>query len=457
MTHIVSFRSKRNYYLRRQRQRHFLRSPWLGGSLLVIFSVIALVLANVGITRTLYHHLLTTDFTIGFPGFNLTRSIEAWINDGLMVVFFFVVGLEIKREIIAGQLSHIKHAALPIAAAIGGMIAPALIYTIFNAGTPTESGWGIPMATDIAFAIGILSLLGDRVPVSLKIFLTALAIVDDLGAILVIALFYSSEINLMALIAAVLVFGFLLIFNRSNVYKMRYYLIPSVVLWILFLHSGIHATIAGVLIAMTIPTTPRYSKKYFLYKSKYFREEFAHFDSPDVEVLSNDHQEHALNSLRYLAANTMSPAQRLEHALNPTVTFFIMPIFALANAGVEIMQWKDFNVFATTEGMGIFWGLVIGKPLGIVLLCWLTIRLRLAVLPEGATWSQLISVACLGGIGFTMSIFIDNLAFVDTTFVSLGKITILIASVTAALLGVAIIQWVDKKVPAFRQISQNVK
>ena len=445
MTRIVSYRSKRNYYLRRQRQRHFLRSPWAGGGVLVIFAAIALLLANLDATKTFYHHLLTTDFTVGFPGFNLTRSIEAWINDGLMVVFFFVVGLEIKREIIAGQLASIKHAALPIAGAIGGMLVPAAIYMAFNAGTPTESGWGIPMATDIAFAIGILSLLGDRVPVSLKIFLTALAIVDDLGAILVIAIFYSSEINFVALAAAVAVFALLLVLNRNNVYKMRYYLVPSIVLWVLFLHSGIHATIAGVLIALTIPTTPRYSKKYFLYKSKYFREEFAHFDQPDAEVLANDHQHHALNSMRYLAANAMSPSQRLEHALNPTVTFFIMPVFALANAGVEIASAADLNIFATGEGMGIFWGLVIGKPLGIVLTCWLTVKLGLAALPEGANWHKLASGACLGGIGFTMSIFIDTLAFNDPGSISLGKITILIASVTAALLGILIINTVGKK------------
>ena len=445
MTRIVSYRSKRNYYLRHQRQRHFLRSPWAGGVILVIFAVIALLLANIDATKTLYHHLLTTPFTIGFPGFDLTRSIEAWINDGLMVVFFFVVGLEIKREIIAGQLSVPKHAALPVAAALGGMIAPALIYSIFNAGTPTEAGWGIPMATDIAFAIGILSLLGNRVPVSLKIFLTALAIVDDLGAILVIALFYSSEINLVALIAAIAVFAFLWILNRMNVYKMRYYLIPSIILWILFLHSGIHATLAGVLIAMAIPATPRYSKKYFLYKSKYFHEEFAHFDRPDVEVLANDHQHHALNSMRYLAANAMSPSQRLEHALNPTVTFFIMPVFALANAGVEITSTADPNIFTTAEGNGIFWGLVIGKPLGIALLCWLTIRLKLAAMPEGATWRNLIGVAALGGIGFTMSIFIDNLAFTNPGFISLGKITILIASIVAALLGVILINTAYKE------------
>lgn len=445
MTKNVSFRSKRSYYLRSQRQRHFIHSPWAGGVVLVIFAVIALILANNPWTKEAYHHILTSNFTVGFESLNITRNIEQWINDGLMVIFFFVVGLEIKREIIAGQLSSIKQASLPIAAAIGGMVVPAAIYAALNGSTQYEAGWGIPMATDIAFAIGVLSLMGNRVPLSMKIFLTALAIVDDLGAILVIAIFYTSEIDFLMLGAAVLVFGMLFYFNSRNVYKMRYYLIPSILLWVLFLHSGVHATIAGVLIAMTIPSTPRYSKKYFLYKSKFFIEDFRFHDRESIEVLSNDKQMQDLCSVKYLASNTICPTQRLEHALHPFITFFIMPVFALANAGVTLMSTSDLHVMGSTQGAGIFLGLVLGKPLGIVLLCWLTIKLGLGVMPKGANWPIITGVACLGGIGFTMSIFIDNLAFAGTPFIDSGKIAVLIASFSAAILGVLVINMLAKR------------
>lgn len=445
MTKEVSFRSKRSYYLRRQRQRHFIHSPWSGGVVLVIFAIIALILANNPWTKDAYHHILISNLSIGFDFLNISKTLEQWINDGLMVIFFFVVGLEIKREIIAGQLASIKQASLPIAAAIGGMIVPAVIYAMFNASTQYESGWGIPMATDIAFAIGVLSLLGNRVPLSMKIFLTALAIVDDLGAILVIAIFYTSEIDFVMLGAAALVLVFLIIMNKRNVYHMGLYLIPSILLWVLFLHSGIHATIAGVLIAMTIPSTPRFSRKYFLYKSKFFIEDFRFHNKEGVEVLSNDNQLHDLNAMKYIASNSVSPTQRLEHALNPFVTFFIMPVFALANAGVSMTSVADLHVLGSTQGAGIFFGLVLGKPLGIMLLCWITIKLGFAVMPKGADWKILSGVACLGGIGFTMSIFIDNLAFAGTPFIDSGKIAVLVASLSAAILGVLVINMLAKK------------
>lgn len=412
---------------------------------MVLFALVALVLANLPWTKDFYHHALMSDFTIGFSDFNITKNLEQWINDGLMVIFFFYVGLEIKREIIAGRLSSIKQASLPIAAAIGGMIFPALIYLLFNKGGIYESGWGIPMATDIAFAIGVLSLLGNRVPLSLKIFLTALAIVDDLGAIVVIAIFYSTSINLWMLGAAALVFALLILFNRFNIYKMRFYLIPSIVLWILFLYSGIHATIAGVLIAMTLPATPRFSKKYLSYKSKYFLADFKHNDREGVEVLSNPKQLGDLMTMRRIAANAVSPSQRLEYSLHYFVAFFVMPVFALANAGVELTSFSDLRVLANPQGLGIFFGLVVGKPLGIFALCWLTTRLGWGELPQGANWKSLFGVACLGGIGFTMSIFIDNLAFTDPHFVATGKIAVLVASFAAALLGAVYMRALLKK------------
>ncbi len=447
MTKEVSYRSKRIYYNRRRNQRHFIKSPWSGGALLVAFAAVAMLLANLDATKGIYHHVLGMKLSVGFieEGFGICKTVEEWVNDGLMVVFFFVVGLEIKREIIAGQLSGLRQAMLPVAAAVGGMIVPAAIYAAFNTGTPYSAGWGIPMATDIAFAIGVLSLLGNRVPLSMKIFLTALAIVDDLGAILVIALFYTTKVNLILLGCSALVVLLLWALNRMNVYRMAYYMVPSVLLWILFLYSGIHSTISGVLIAMLLPATPRFSKKYFGYKSKYFIADFRHNDRQGVEVLSNHEQFEDLQTLKYIATNSISPSQRLEHNLYDMVTFVIMPLFALVNAGVEINGWNSLNVFGNTFGAGIFLGLLAGKPLGILLFSWITIRLGWAAMPRGGSWPLLSGVACLGGIGFTMSIFIDNLAFHGTQFVDSGKITVLVSSLTASLVGFAVLYALSKR------------
>lgn len=285
-----------------------MHSPWAGGVILVAFAVLALILANIPQTAGVYHHLLESHLTVGFDHFRLSKPLEAWINDGLMVIFFFYVGLEIKREIIAGQLSGVRRAALPVAAAIGGMAVPALIYVLINRSGDFLSGWGIPMATDIAFAIGILSLLGNRVPVSLKVFLMALAVVDDLGGILVIAVFYSTDIQVGMLVAAAVVFVFMILLKRLNVYKMRYYLILSIVMWILFLYSGIHATIAGVLIALTIPSTPRFTKRYFSYKTRYYLRSFRRHDREGVQVLSNRKQLEDIEMVRLVA--TMRSARR---------------------------------------------------------------------------------------------------------------------------------------------------
>lgn len=440
---MANFRRKRQYYALSERRKHFLHSQWGGGVILIICSIIAIVLANIGATQDAFHHFWLQKLTIGVEGFNLSKTLEEWINDGLMVVFFFTVGLEIKREIIAGQLSTMKQAGLPIAAAVGGMVFPALIYLLFNAGTPTESGWGIPMATDIAFALGVLSLLGNRVPLSLKIFLTALAIVDDLGAILVIAIFYSTQIEWDMLIAAAATLAFLILLNRMKVYSIKYYLVPGIVLWILFLHSGIHATIAGVIIAMTLPTTPRFSKSYFRHKSQSLVKHFIYYDKPDSQVLSNEEQHECLQAIRKVARNSISPTQRLEYALHQSVTFFIMPVFALANAGVTLNIGSMADLI-NDESIGIFAGLVIGKPVGIFFLSWLTIKLGWCVMPKNVTWYTLFAVTCLGGIGFTMSIFIDNLAFTDPVMISTGKVAILIASLVAGFIGWAMISLASK-------------
>lgn len=356
MAHNVSFATRRKIFNFSERYYWFMHSPWAGGVMLVVFMVLALVLGNLPATKGWYYGILQSHFTIGFDGFALSKSIEHWINDGLMVIFFFYVGLEIKREIIAGELSSPRQAAMPIAAAVGGMLFPAAIYLVFNHGNDYASGWGIPMATDIAFAIGVLSLLGNRVPLSLKVFLTALAIVDDLGAILVIALFYSTEIDFTLLIAAGAVFGLLILLNRMHVYAMKFYLIPSIVLWILFLYSGVHATIAGVLIALTIPAVPRYSKPYFIRKTRHFINEFRRQDRAGVEVLCNPRQLKTLLTKRKVTAGTISPAQRLEHSLHHTVAFFIMPVFALANAGVEFAGAEDLHILYSSQASASFSG-----------------------------------------------------------------------------------------------------
>ena len=381
-------------------------------------------------------------------------NVEKFINDILMVVFFFTVGLEIKREIVCGELSSMKKAMLPVIAAMGGMLMPALIYTCFNAGTSASSGWGIPTATDIAFAVGIMSILGDRVPVSLKIFLTALAIADDLGAILVVAFFYGGNINLPLLGVAVLILFFVFLLNRAGVKRMIFYLIPAIVVWVLFYYAGIHATMSGVVMAMMIPMQARYKRSYFDRKTdryqKLIEENRDDSDSP------NEEQRTCLRNISHVARGTVGMSYRLEHALNPWVNFLIMPIFAIANAGVEIPGLSYLNFFQYSPeigsvGIGIYLGLLLGKPVGITIASWIAIKLKVGEMPAGASWKMLFAVACLGGIGFTMSIFVDTLSFGELVpemthhLRSLGKIAVLVASLSAGVLGSVLITMFSKK------------
>ena len=379
--------------------------------------------------------------------FPKAMTLEKFINDGLMVVFFFTVGLEIRREISHGQLSTPKKAILPIIAALGGMLVPALIYMSFNFGTEVSNGWGIPTATDIAFAIGIMSLLGNRVPISLKVFLTALAVADDLGAIMVIALFYGETPNLMLLGIALAIMVFIFYMRRMGEFRIMAYLIPACVVWILFYYSGVHATISGVAMAMLIPTKPRYSRSYYLHKADIIEKRIA--DSEHIED-NNEAEESRMYYLRrmtQISNGAYGMSHRMEHLLMPYVNFLIMPIFALANAGVHIESAEYFNFFEYSPeigsiGMGIFFGLVLGKPIGISLFSLIAVKLGLAERPAGATWAMLLAVACLGGIGFTMSIFVDNLAFDANThleFINKGKIAILMASLTASIVGSVLI------------------
>ena len=435
---------KRNHILTQQ-GNNFLQAPWAGGIILIACVVVAMLLANLPATAEWYHHLLHMELGISLGGtlFPEAMNLEKFVNDGLMVVFFFTVSLEIRREMSDGELSTPKKAILPIVAALGGMLAPALIYTLFNGGTMVANGWGIPTATDIAFAIGIMSLLGDRVPISLKVFLTALAVADDLGAIIVIALFYGETPNMLLLGIAVLIMIGIYFMRRMGEFRIMAYLIPAFVVWVLFYYSGVHATLSGVVMAMLIPTKPRYSRSYYLHKADIIENGIKDADMIEDEHEAEESRMYYMRRMTQISNGAQGMSHRMEHLLMPYVNFIIMPIFALVNAGVHIPSAEYFNIFEYSPelgsiGMGIFFGLVVGKPLGISLFSYIAVKLGVAERPAGATWRMLIAVACLGGIGFTMSIFVDNLAFDKTTqqeFIDMGKIAILMASTVAALVG----------------------
>ncbi len=422
----------------------FLHNESIGGILLLICAVISLVCANVPELNFL-HDIWKQDAGISIGSFSLNMKIEHWINDGLMAIFFFVVGLEIKREMLVGELSSFKHAALPIFAAVGGMIVPATIYAVFNGGTPSANGWGIPMATDIAFAIGILSLLGNRVPVGLKVFLTALAIVDDLGAIIVLAIFYPTHaLHFDMLLYAALVAGFLYLLNRNKVRGTLFYIIPGVVLWWLILQSGIHATIAGVILALTIPSKTLINEVRFSVRMKYLLQKFKDVSNSEIEVLANPHQQHIIHQMDNHIEEINPLMHKFESALHPWVTFAIMPIFALANSGVELSGGLMQDSIPPVA-IGIFLGLFLGKPIGIFLFSLISVKLKFAELPSGTNWKQVFALGMIAGIGFTMSIFIDSLAFNDQNLVNIGKAAILGTSSIAAILGLLAVSLTCRK------------
>jgi len=446
------------------RRRRFSEQPWAQGVILLACVVVAMLLANLPGTRDFYFHFLETSLSIhvippdggGFE-FPVGMTVEKFINDILMVVFFFTVGLEIKREIVCGELSTPKKAVMPVIAALGGVLAPALIYALINHGTAAASGWGIPTATDIAFAVGILSILGDKVPVSLKVFLTALAIADDLMAILVVAIFYGGTLNFALLGIALALYLFILLMNQMGEKRPWFYMIPAIAIWILFYYSGIHATMSGVVMAFAIPMTPRYSKHYFYRKRKNARKELDEYEHLHEEGgFPNGPQRQVLWGLSKTARDSIGLSYRLEHGLAPWVNYLIMPVFALANAGVRIADPSYFNVFHFSPelgsvSMGIFLGLLIGKPLGITLASFLAVKAKVADMPAGATWKMLLAVACLGGIGFTMSIFVDTLSFGDQapaimmTLRDMGKVAVLMGSFCSGILGSVLVMLVHKK------------
>ncbi|MBR3444023.1 MAG: Na+/H+ antiporter NhaA [Bacteroidaceae bacterium] len=442
----------------------FMEQPWASGGVLIVCVIIAMLLANMPWTRELYHQILETSLSMSIQSptdpetgvrainwvFPHEMTVERFINDIMMVVFFFTVGLEIKREVICGELSSVKKAMMPVIAAAGGMAMPALIFTLFNHGTHGASGWGIPTATDIAFAVGIMSILGKRVPVSLKVFLTALAIADDLGAILVVAIFYGGHINMTLLTISLILVAGVLLMNKLGEKRMAFYLVPAIAIWFLFYYSGVHSTMSGVVMAFLIPMGPRYSYAYLKRRTQQYHERMMEYEEKGDEVeglpFPNAVQRHCLRRISTISLGSMGMSYRLEHALAPWVNFLIMPIFALANAGVEIPDLSYFNIFQWDDyvgsvGMGVFFGLLLGKPIGITLASWLAIKGKFGEMPNAATWKMLFAVACLGGIGFTMSIFVDTLSFGDVPHEvtehlrATGKIAVLLGSLSAGILG----------------------
>lgn len=446
------------------RRRKFSNLPWAQGVILLACVIVAMLLANLPFTKELYKSILETNLSIFFkvPGgkdimFPRGMTIESFINDILMTVFFFTVGLEIRREMKNGELSSVKKALMPVIAALGGVVAPAVIFAIVNHGTPASTGWGIPTATDIAFAVGILSILGDKVPVSLKVFLTALAIADDLIAILVVALFYGGSINFGLLSIAVALIVLIFIMNRLGEKREWYYFIPAMAIWALFYYSGIHSTMSGVVMAFLVPMTPRYNEAYFKRKRLQYIQRLNEYNriASSSGEFPNGPQRHCLRRMAAISKGSIPMSYRLEHALGPWVNFLIMPLFALANAGVEIPDLSYFNVFRIDPAlggvsMGIFLGLLIGKPLGISLASFIAVKLKAGEMPAKASWKMLIAVACLGGIGFTMSIFVDTLSFGDqapevmSKLRDMGKVAVLLGSLCAGLLGSLLITIIHK-------------
>lgn len=414
--------------------QRFTQAESAGGILLLVATVAALAWANSPWGES-YFHLWEIPISIGAPGFGLTETLHAWINDGLMAIFFFLVGLEIKRELLIGELASPRQAALPIAGALGGMIFPALIYVLINGGGRGAAGWGIPMATDIAFALGILALVGKGVPLALKVFLAALAIVDDLGAVLVIAFFYTDEIHWVALGIGGVFFLLLVLANSLHMRSPWPYALLGLGLWVCFLESGVHATIAGVLLAMTVPATTRINAGEYLRRGRGILNAFEeagrrHGDN----VRTNLEQQAAIAALESSSEAVQAPLQRIEHDLAGFVAFFIVPIFALANAGVSL-RGAGIELLAEPITLGVILGLVVGKPLGITLFSWLAVRTRLAALPAEVSWSALHAISWLGGIGFTMSLFVAGLAFADPALLDEAKVGILSASAVAVFAG----------------------
>ena len=415
----------------------FVRSEVTGSILLLACTVIALVWAN-SPWAGVYDDLLHTYIGVGWGDSVFKLSLHHWINDGLMVIFFFVVGLEIKRELVVGELSSFDKASLPVAAAFGGMVVPALLFVFFNQSGDAARGWGIPMATDIAFALGVLAIFGKRVPIGLKVFLTALAIADDLGAVAVIALYYTEKINFAPLVVSIVLLAVLFLAIKMNIRRIGFILALMVAVWVAVFASGVHATVAGILLAMVIPVRPQVSPKDFIIDAEAFLDKAKNQIQSGSCIVTDKEQLEAVEYIHVRAGDTLPSGLMLEHALHPVQVWVILPLFALANAGVAL-GGNLGEVLASPLALGIIAGLVVGKPLGIILMSWLVVRMGKGALPAGVTWGQVVGAGCLAGIGFTMSLFVSDLAFNDPTLITAAKIGILAASLASGILGFLIL------------------
>lgn len=410
-----------------------------GGFLLLAAAIIAFIWSN--FSPEGYGHFWHRELSISIGGTTLSNSLAHWVNDGLMTLFFFTVGLEIKREMLVGGLSDPRKAALPVAAALGGMVFPALIYVGFNWGSESMSGWGIPMATDIAFSLAILSTLGNRVPFGIRIFLTAFAIADDLGAIVVIALFYTPEIHLIYLAGAGVVCLFLFVLNRLWVKAWFPWIVLGVILWFLIAHSGLHATITGVILSMFIPARSRYNTDLFM---KMVREKLDSIncegDNCGYTIMVNRSHLEAVHGINMACDEVETPLQKMEHALEPWIAYMVLPLFALANSGVVLGNLDIGAMVLHPVTLGVCIGLTVGKPIGIALFTWLATKILRVNLIQGASWPMIVGVGFLGGIGFTMSLFIGGLSFNDPVFQEYAKMGIISGSVIGGFCGYIVLR-----------------
>lgn len=415
----------------------FVHLEYTSGIVLLISVVLAVIWANSAFGES-YHHLWETHFMVGIGEHLLDKPLHIWINDGLMALFFFVIGLELKREFMEGELSTFSKAILPMTAALGGMVVPAAIYYILNRNTGASHGWGIPMATDIAFALALLSMAGKHIPGSIKVFLSALAVADDLGAVLVIAFFYTGQVSFMALGIAAIFLLVLVIGNAIGIRSSAFYLILGIAVWIGFLLSGVHATLAGVLVAFTIPARTKIDEEVYSNSLRKLTDDFDR-EIPSNSTLTTPDQHRTIQQVKHLSLAAETPLQKIEHALHPYVAFLVMPLFALANSGI-IIGADFFSAVLNPVSIGVTAGLVLGKFSGILLFCFVMVKLGIAKLPEGGSWKHMVGVALLAGIGFTMSLFISGLAFSDPKYVEQAKYGILIASVLAGVLGTLVLK-----------------
>lgn len=422
----------------------FIHRQTTSGLLLMGSAIIALFLAN-GALAEAYQHLIHTPISLNIGSWAINMSMHHWVNDGLMALFFFVVGLELKREIMVGELSDLRQAALPIIAAVGGMVVPALIYLAFNHDTEAAHGWGVPMATDIAFAVGVLVLLASRVPKALITFLVALAIADDLGAVLVIALFYTQELALNWLLASAVLVIILMNFNYAGIRKAMPYFLVAVLLWYALLQSGVHATLAGVIGAFTVPARSKYDPNLFAELINQQIDRFIANRRQDDSLMTNEKLYSIVQNLEESVNGVQTPLQRLEHIWHLPVAFIVIPIFAIFNAGIPVQLGTLSETLSHPVMLGVTFGLLFGKFIGISGACWIALRLGIGQLPTGTRFSQIAAVSVLAGIGFTMSIFIAELGFANQPeYLLMAKTGVLTASLLAGLVGFVWLWWLGR-------------